>query len=202
MVRVAVRRALAVGYKRVGLVTASWWDNATDQACSAGYLAEQRHLPENDRIPLLTLSGSRSRWSADHPAERDSADTMAIAQWIDDHQPDLVLAFSPVVGRQLKQLGLRIPAEIGYIDLCLESFDGSMAGFRQNSESTGELAMAALVGQLQLNSFGIPRVPTTTLVGGAWIDGSSLTALRVPDGWTEEERPCIEGLPTVTAMSA
>ena len=201
MVRVAIRRALAAGYKRVGLVTSSWWDRATDQACSAGFLAEQRHMPENDRIPLLTLSNNRGTWSPEFAAERESADTTALGRWFDQHQPEVVLSFSPHVFRQLRQIDLSVPRDVGYIDLCLECFDGAVAGFRQNSDTTGEVAVATLVAQLQQNLVGVPAVATTTLVGATWIQGASLPAVRVTEPWSEDDKPCIDGLAT-TALSA
>jgi len=202
MVRLAVRRALAAGYKRVGLVTAPWWDRATDQACSGGFLAEQRHILEKDRIPLFTFSSGRRAWSTDVSVEQDSADTIALGRWCDKYQPEVLLAFSPQVFRQLNQLGLRVPLDVGYIDLCLERFDGTLAGFRQNSESTGEVAVATLVAQLQQNLVGVPGVATTTLVGGTWVEGASLPAVRVPEPWSEDDKPCIDGLTTAAAMSA
>lgn len=199
MARLAMRRILTAGFERVGLVMTQWWDDFADQAWSAGFLIEQSHLAAESRIPFLSLTGTREDWTSGQPAERYSAETSALAKWYDEYRPDVILSFSPMVLRQLKHLGLVVPQDVGYVDLCLESSDGSGAGFRQNSESVGELAVATLIAQLQQNSVGIPRVATTTLVGGMWTDGVSLPALRLPEHWAAVDKSCPS---TATAVSA
>jgi LacI family transcriptional regulator len=38
----------------------------------------------------------------------------------------------------------------------------------------GEVAVEILVGQLQQHSYGLPALPTITMVEGTWRDGDSL----------------------------
>lgn len=189
MARAAVRHILAAGFKRVGLVMAPWWDDAAEQAWSTGYLAEQNRLPAEMRVPILRLSGDQQDWAAGRPAQPCSTEMSALAKWYQLYRPEVIVGFSPMVLRQLTHLGLAVPQEVAYLDLCLERSDPNVAGFRQNCEDVGEIAVATLVGRLQQNSIGIPRVATTVLVGGTWSDGNSLPAVRPqPEHWSDENK--------------
>lgn len=179
MVRSAMRRALAAGYVRIGLVMTSWWDDSAEQAWSAGFLSEQSRLPIHARIPVLPLTGGQHDWASGQPAQPYSTETSALAQWYDAYRPEVILAFSPAVLTQLNHLGLAVPQEVGYVDLCLECSDHNVAGFRQNSENTGEVAVSTLVAQMQENTLGVPSVATSTLVGGTWVEGASLPSIAV-----------------------
>lgn len=196
MIRFAMRRVAAAGFERVGLVMTTWWDNSADEAWSAGYMAEQGHRAPDTRIPLLALTGSRQDWCSELPVQTYSAETMELAKWCDAYRPDVILAFSPLVLRQLKVLRLTVPQEVAYVDLNLERPDSKIAGFRLNSETTGEVAVATLVAQLQQNAVGIPAVSTTTLVGGTWSEGASLPGSRGTARWSDETRQDVENLAT------
>ncbi|MEJ1971050.1 MAG: hypothetical protein WDM96_00535 [Lacunisphaera sp.] len=51
IVRLAMQRLLAAGYRRLGLVMHRGWDHAVDHLWTAGYLCEQQVLGDRDRIP-------------------------------------------------------------------------------------------------------------------------------------------------------
>ncbi len=163
-VRLAFRRARAAGYERIGLVVDPVRDAANDHACSAGFLSEQNRLPADTRIPLLPL--------------RTEAGACALATWFDEHRPEAVLSLSPSLPDRLAHLGLAIPRDAGYVDLSLHLADGAVAGVYPHSETTGEVAVAALAAHLQQNERGLPPVATTMLVAGTWFDGASLPVLR------------------------
>jgi LacI family transcriptional regulator len=193
MARGAVQHALAAGFKRVGLVLAPWWDDTAEQAWSNGFVAEQNHLPAEMRIPILRVSGDQEDWAAGRPAQPCSTETSALTSWYQLYRPDVILGFSPFVLRQLAQIGLSVPQDVAYVDLCLENTDANVAGYRQNCEDVGEIAVATLIGQLQQNSIGIPQVPTTVLVGGTWNDGLSLPTVRqLNEPWSEENKVPVE----------
>src|SRR6185436_17924108 len=77
---------------------------------------------------------------------------------------------------RLAELGLSVPEDVAFADVFLESYDGSVAGVRQNHETVGELAVEILAGQLQHNKYGVPEIPTTTYVEGTWFDGKTCPA--------------------------
>lgn len=186
MARMAVRRVRAAGYKRVGLVMTSWWDDAVDQGWSAGYLLEQGRAPTNHRVPILRLGGNRSDWLSEPDPSFRAKESALLGQWIREHAPDAILAFSPRVRPLVEQLGVSTGRDLAYADLALEQTDGVIAGVCQHHKHVGELAITDLVTQLQKNILGVQEIPTTTLVGGAWIDGATLPA-RQPASLTSAE---------------
>lgn len=193
MARGAVQHALEAGFKRVGLVMAPWWDDAAEQAWSNGFVAEQNRLPAEMRTPILRVSGDQEDWASGRPAQPCSSETTALTAWYQLYRPEVILGFSPIVLRQLTQIGLSVPQDVAYVDLCLEHSNSNVAGYRQNCEDVGEIAVATLIGQLQQNSIGIPRVATTVLVGGTWNEGHSLPTVRqLNEHWIEENKVQVE----------
>lgn len=162
MVQVALRRARAAGYRRIGFVFDPARDTAADHAFTAGYLVDQAAVPGEGRLqPLAYRSGESRR---------------VLSRWLDEQRPDAIIGLSPSVPRDLAALDLVVPHDLAYIDLGLAKADGAIAGTVANSESVGEVAVAILAAQLQQNALGLPAVPTTTLVAGRWADGASLPA--------------------------
>jgi LacI family transcriptional regulator len=175
-VSMAVQRARAAGYRRIGFVMPHWWDEFVNLAWSAGFLAEQQAVPSGDKIPILYFS-NRFRSDRlltagpDYLVPRDS-----LEKWIRKYRPEVILSYSPFVKSRLDELGVSIPREIAFVEIFLEKPDGRLAGIHQNCSRVGELAIEILAGQLHQNFCGTPSIPTTTLVEGTWFDGKSLPA--------------------------
>ncbi len=105
-----------------------------------------------------------------------------MAKWRRDYRPEVIVGYSPAVLGNLSQLGVVVPKDVAYVDLCLDRVDYRVAGVRQNGEVSGEVAASMLVGQLQQNLCGLPAVGTTTMVSGTWVDGASLPVARKVEG--------------------
>lgn len=174
IVRLAVRRVVAAGYRRPGLVMHRGWDHAVDHHWTAGYLCEQQPLDERDRLPAHIFPAAHpvERWFNEHggAVEPDAAE---FRLWLERHRPDVIISKADFVLPLLKKMGLRVPRDIAFVDLFLDATDGAVAGVRQNHETVGALAVELLAGQLQLNKYGLPEIPTTTFVEGTWFDGTS-----------------------------
>lgn len=165
VIRLAMQKIMAAGYRRIGLVMDEGYDITVDRLWSAGYLWEQHNLRPRERIPPLML-----------PAES------TFAEWYQEHQPEVILSKAEFVLPHLKAMGLRAPRDVAFVDLFLEAADGSVAGVRQNHATVGALAVEILAGQLQHNKFGVPDIPTTTYVEGTWFDGASCPMPRSAQG--------------------
>lgn len=172
-VRVAMRRAIDAGYRRIGLVIPEWCDDFVDQAFSAGYLVEQQRLDPADRIPILSYSRPNDRLDG-----TGLVPLAAFREWYHHHRPEALISWDPFVRPRLAELGLSVPRDLAYADIFLEAIDGQVAGVRQNCRRVGELAVEILAGQLQQHIFGIPPYPTTSLVEGTWFDGATLPVRR------------------------
>jgi len=174
MARLATRRILAAGYERVGLVLPMWWDDIADQAWSGGFFAEQSRLPMEKRVPILRVGGSWREWRLAQVGPDCSSETDTFSKWYEAHRPDAIVGFSSTTLNEIERLGLVVPRDVAYVDLCLDRFDLSIAGVRHNPDVTGEVATGLLVGYLQQNLCGLPAVATATMVEGTWVEGASL----------------------------
>ncbi len=172
IIRLALQRVAAAGYRRIGFVMPRWWDRFVDQAWSAGFLAEQQNLPEGDRVPILAYASARPEPSAS--GGHTPVPARELKAWLDRHRPEALISWAPFVRPRLADLGLRIPRDLAYVDIFRTDGDSEAAGIRQNCRRVGELAVELLAGQLTQYSFGVPEFPTSTLVGGTWFDGPSL----------------------------
>jgi LacI family transcriptional regulator len=182
IIRLAVRKTVAAGYRRIGFVVHRGWDHAVDHNWTAGFLCEQHLLPEEDRVPSHVFPPPHpvERWFNETNASI-CADREPLERWLNEHKPDVVIAKAAYVLPAFQQMGLSFPRDIAYVNPFLEEPDGTIAGVRQNHETVGALAVEILVGQLQHNKFGVPPIPTTTFVEGTWFDGASCPGIgRTP----------------------
>jgi len=176
-----VQRVMAAGYRRIGFVMPYWWDEFVDLAWSAGFLAEQQKIAEADRIPILYFStprlpaGTVPVFGPDYVVPKDALDS-----WLKSHRPEVIVSLGHFVRTSLDALGLSIPKDVAFVETFLEKPDGLVAGMHQNCQRVGELAVEILAGQLHQHVYGVPAVPTVTLVEGSWFDGTSLPS-RQPD---------------------
>jgi LacI family transcriptional regulator len=160
-----------------------WWDEFVDLAWSAGFLAEQQRLRPEDRIPILFYSATSMPQSPAAESQDQTALRSLLAEWLQTYQPDVLLSRSSFVRSNLERLGISVPADLGFADIFLEELDGATAGVRSNCHRVGEMAVELVVGQLHQNIYGIPKIPTMTLVEGTWFDGHSLPskpAIKTP----------------------
>ena len=177
IVQLAMRRIVERGYRRIGLVLPQWWDDGVHYAWSAGYLADLQALPGLEPIPVLRYTWPQPV-SAGFAGAEPGVPQDVLGRWWQEHRPEVILSHAPFVLPQLAGLGLTIPGDVAFVDLLLVHEDGAHAGVRHNSTRVGELAVEILSGQLQHHVFGVPRLPTVTLVEGTWCDGASLPARR------------------------
>jgi LacI family transcriptional regulator len=174
IIRLAMQKVMAAGYRRIGFVLHRRWDQAVDHFWTAGYLGEQQNLTPADRLPMhvFPTAAPVEAWIDDDRADV-LAEPKAFARWFREHRPEVVISKAAFVLPLLKEMGLRVPRNVAFVDVFLEKNDGVVAGVQQNHTTVGALAVEILAGQLQHNKFGVPAIPTTTYVEGTWHDGAS-----------------------------
>jgi len=185
IVGLGMQRALAAGYRRIGFVLPAWWDETTELAWSAGFLALQQKLPPEARIPILPYSMDLPVVPATPSGPATLVPRAALAEWIRLHRPEVIIGYSALVLPRLEELGIAVPRDVAFVDIFLEKPEGQIAGVHQNCHRVGEVAVEILVGQLQQHVYGMPAIPTATFVEGTWHDGASLPRRQE----SEETRP-------------
>ncbi|MGH7995589.1 MAG: LacI family DNA-binding transcriptional regulator [Opitutaceae bacterium] len=176
IVQMATQKALAAGYRRIGLVLERQFDLSAREAWSAGFLAELQRLKASDRVPILHFSNDQANLSG-LSDENQPIGRRRFAPWYAKHRPEVVIGYGRHVRPSVEETGLNIPGEVAFVELFLEDSTGATAGVRENCRRVGEVAVEELVGQLHQNLRGLPRFPTCTLVEGTWVDGASLPPL-------------------------
>jgi LacI family transcriptional regulator len=178
IVRLAMQKVMAAGYRRIGFVMHRGWDHAVDHLWTAGFLCEQQHLTPRERVEAHIFPEPLpvDRWFNENNAPV-VADQPAFEKWFHKHRPEVIISKGAFVLPLLKKMGLRIPKDVAFVDVFLEKPDGTTAGVRQNHETVGGVAVEILAGQLQHNKYGVPEIPTTTYVEGTWFDGQTCPVL-------------------------
>ncbi len=175
IVRLAMRRVMAAGYRRIGFVMHRGWDHAVDHMWTAGYLCEQQNLLPEELIPALIFPEAVpvERWFNENRADV-VPDQRPLRLWYEKYRPEVIISKGSFVLPRLREMKLRIPRDVAFADIFLDDFSSRTAGVRQNHETVGAMAVELLASQLQHNNRGIPEIPTTTFVEGTWFDGHSL----------------------------
>lgn len=179
VVRLAMRHVVAAGYKRIGFVMHRGWDHSADLLWSTGFISEQYNLPKEEHIPMFIFPEAErvDEWIHDGTSEV-IAPARTFNAWYKKYRPDIILSKASFVQPRFEELGLQVPKDIAFADLFLEEPDGRLAGVKQSHETVGELAIEILAGQLQHNKYGVPAVPTTTLVEGTWCEGATCPTIK------------------------
>ena len=174
IVSMATREALKQGYARVGFVMHRGWDHSVDKGFSAGYLSVQQDIPEKDQIPALIYPDKEpvEDWINERGDVPPGKETFQA--WWETHRPEVIVSKASFILPLLKELKIRVPRDVAYVDIFHDGQDDQIAGVAQNHETVGALAVEILAGRLYQNKYGLPQVPTTTHVDGSWYPGPSL----------------------------
>lgn len=164
LVRDAFRQALALGYRRPGLVIDPVIDRLVDGRFSAGLHAAQQDLPRTRRVPTF-FPGGESR-----------AEEARFARWLRAEKPDAILTLYNVVRRWLARLRVAVPGEVALIQLEWRRDSPEWSGMNQHNDVVGAAAVEMVIGMIHNQEFGPPAFPRATLVGSTWVEGATAPA--------------------------
>ncbi len=158
----AVEAALALGYRRPGLVLDARIDRLVEGRFSAGMWVGQQALPPRQRVKSFV----------DVSAAHD--DPAPFFRWLEKEKPDVIFTLYHRVRRWVESRGLRVPQDIGLIQLERRRERDDWAGMDQHNDRTGEAAVDMLISMLQNQESGVPEYPRATLIGATWVDGATV----------------------------
>lgn len=161
-INIAIHELTVLGYRRIGLAIPDECDAHAEQHWVAAMLSYQHHIRANERVPTLLNRAPGSR---------------ALTNWFQEHQPHAVLSLGGECLRVFADLGLRVPQDVGYVNLALAPDDRDMAGVNQYSDHVGAAAVDLVDAQLRRNERGVPLHAKTVLISGEWVPGSSVRDL-------------------------
>lgn len=159
-IRLAMEALMARGYRRPGLVMLRASDERVDQNWQAGFMMAQLALARPDRVSPLLLSA----W-----------DEARFATWFRCHRPDALLTKFPETLPALRRLRVAVPKTAGVA--FLTRTESSQAGLHENPTEVGAAATNYLIGMIQRNERGLPRLPHRLLMDAQWVDGRTVRPL-------------------------
>lgn len=154
----AVRRLLKMGYTRIGLAMPTESDARADHNWAASFLFHEEHKGDQKWPKLVT----------------ESWDEGAFCDWYKLRRPEVVMSTDPEVMRWLARIGVRVPEDVGFLNLEWGEGHPECTGIRQNARLVGAAAVALVVEQLEHNQRGLPAHPKTVLIGGEWVEGRTV----------------------------
>ncbi len=177
-VTLAVDRLRALGYRRIGLFLHADWDNKVNHGYSAGFITAQKSFPEKDRL-------------VPHLFEDAGVSADKFHAWVTRERPDAIITqgLHPELISFLKTIGLRVPRDIGLVDLSAPRDKPEISGVYQNNRLIGATAVDLIIGMLHRNERGLPGTIVYTLVDGVWQPGKSVRSH--PPGRTRPKPPGI-----------
>ena len=102
-------------------------------------------------------------------------------KWFQKNKPDVVISQQPKIIDWLKNLGLNVPDDVGFVHLNCPDKSGAFSGIYQNGPLMGRAAVDFLVSMLQRNERGLPEVPHLVLIEGTWVPGTTVRNLNSPE---------------------
>ncbi len=155
-----MRQLKARGYRRIGFALTPSHDSRADHNYLAGYLLEA-HLARGDfeAIPPLETYTPKK-----------------LEAWLKTYNPDAIVIGETRIYDWLRQLGIKVPKELGVAcpALSQDHASGDIAGVSENTVHTGEAAVDFLVMLINRGERGVPDVPHRMHIEGRWVEGRSL----------------------------
>lgn len=162
----AVQRAWELGYRRPAIVLDIAIERLVDGRFTSGFNTALRQLKPRHR----GLSFYRVEEARKNPS--------LFSSWMRREKPDVILTLYHVVQQWLGEMGLKIPRDVGLIQLDRRRDNSQWSGMDQHNDVVGAAAVEMLIGMIQNNEIGIPAFPKATLIGSTWIDGKTTSSRR------------------------
>ena len=151
------------GYRRIGFVFSDADDSPrVGERWLGAHLQQQLGFASANRLPPFIF-------------ESDADHARLFQTWFMQYKPDALLVTHalPVVA-WLKQIGVKVPSDIGLATLVNDHVELGHAGINCSAEKLGALAVEMLIGLLHRGERGQPTDPHEVLLSGEWGDGQTL----------------------------
>lgn len=159
----AFEKAMALGYRRPGLVLDGVIDELVEGRFTAGFLTGQsRFAADDDRTqPFFQVAEAR-------------LEKTIFSRWFEKNRPDVIFTLYHEVKRWLAEMHLRVPDDVGLIQYEWRADHKEWAGMDQRNDLVGAAAVDMLISMIHHNERGVPEYPRATLIGSHWVDGSTI----------------------------
>lgn len=172
-VDLAVAKAREAGKRRIGFASFNRRNPQIDSLLDGAFHRHRRLLeaefgpqPEIFEYPLS---------NTDVPVWFQTERTR-FGDWFKSQQPDVVIDSNRMGYAWLRQAGVSIPAEVGYITTLGQDPNqpAPLSAVALHREEQGRRAVELLFNLLQLNQRGFPQIPVRLTVACGWTPGETL----------------------------
>lgn len=167
-VRLAVQKARASGYSRIGFVMHETWDENCEGAWTSGIAAEQWASPHGGEISIHRVTGTHQQSAMCEISCR------AFQDWMGRFKPQIIIGEADMVKQYIAFWEKKEAAKLPFIDVLLRQAQPAIAGVIHHFNRIGEIAVEMLASQMRQSLFGPVKIPTTTLVECTWNPGESM----------------------------
>jgi LacI family transcriptional regulator len=157
----ALERLVARGYRNIGLCLEEHRDARVKCKWSAAYHSFFRSFARDHAIPV-------------HVEQRLSQ--RGFVEWFQQYRPDLVIGHVQLMVDWMADLGVRVPAEVGFFNLNITERTRACAGLDLQPQRLGAAAIETIVAMLHRQEYGIPNDPQTITLEAKWVEGPTLRA--------------------------
>lgn len=177
------------GYKRIGYVNSTIFDQRVKHGWLEAFLGFQHYIPTKQCVPPLLVS----EWGYQQHTTEGFAKSPDIGlhalvgarwnpdkfiKWLKQYRPDAIVSTTAHPLAFARELGLRVPEDIGFASLHRLLDSDPWAGIDRLPKTIGAAAVDLVIGQLQNNKFGLPEHAKTVLIEGVWRDGPTIVPRR------------------------
>jgi DNA-binding LacI/PurR family transcriptional regulator len=161
----AFEKAVSLGYKRPGLVLDCQIDELVEHRFTAGYMIGQALVPVENRLKPFTDSLS----SGEEPP--------SFRKWLEAEKPDVIFSLYNSTRRWVGNNGLKVPQDIGLIQLEWRASSPEWAGMNQHNDISGDVAVDMLITMIHNGEKGVPPFARATLISPTWVDGKTVRVI-------------------------
>lgn len=161
----ALRKLKKLGYKKVGYIGTAL-SQANTQTIFPSIYAFNSPLLFKQTLPILNIF---TQYQGDiRQKEYDQ-----VRAWYYENRPDAVISVNTLALKGLKKIGLRVPGDIGYVNLGIVPGE-DVSGLDCRHEAIGASAVDLVVTQLNTKERGIPKLPQLLLTEPTWFNGTTV----------------------------
>jgi len=169
----AMRHLRHLGYRRIGFADHEKTSERTDHNFLGGYLVQQRHFKASEQMAPFLFKAAESK-TFEFSAQVEGRIKQQLARWIERGRPEVVLYHFPPIGNWIRELGYKVPEQIGLAHFNAHPSTLNNSGMILLNDHLGAMAVEVLSGLLQRAEFGIPDIPIRHLVPYQWNEGTCL----------------------------
>lgn len=157
-----LERLRAAGYLRMGLAMGPGQDERVNHHWRAAYLAMQSLIPDVSVTSLPFFFGEEDTWTRSQ-----------FGDWLISAKPEVVVTVGSDVREWIVELGLRVPEDVALANVDLSETMADVTGINQNALQVGAASVDLLLSQMRTGERGLPDVPRTLMVDGAFVQGKT-----------------------------